>query len=64
MASEYCKCVTWAFKNDSPDQEQINKCAELAEQHKQKLAEDAEANKIYAEDIVNCAMYGKTSIDR
>lgn len=64
MASEYCKCINKAFENDVPDAEQMNKCTALAQKHKEKLADDIEGLKIYADDIVNCGLYGKTSIDK
>lgn len=53
MAREYCAC----FKEGQNNPERMAECAELATEHREKLPKNPEAAKIYAEEIIRCAVY-------
>lgn len=53
MAREYCAC----FKEAANDPAKLAECGELAKEHREKMPKDAEAPKIYAEEIIRCTVY-------
>ncbi|MFZ5552648.1 MAG: hypothetical protein ACOZCO_06005 [Bacteroidota bacterium] len=53
MAHEYCKC----FYEGMEDGEKMKECAELAKEHKEKLAKDPEKMKKYSDEVMRCVVF-------
>jgi hypothetical protein len=53
MAKAYCQC----FLDAGNDTEKLKSCEELAKTHAENLPKDQESQKIYAEEIIRCAVY-------
>lgn len=53
MAKAYCQC----FLDAGNDMEKLKDCEALAKTHAENLPKDPEAQKLYAEEIIRCAVY-------
>lgn len=53
LARKYCAC----FKESQDNPEKLKDCQQIANENQEILGKDAEASKIYAEEIIRCAVY-------